>query len=207
MVGMPGLEPGNPEGADLQSAAVAAVPHPHSVIKNSLGNNIPCKRFEILRLVQILVNVYPVSGRIHSLFSAHPQLRPCVFNAVESPSALCNQNWPRDFVSGPKNNFWSRQRESNPQPTVYKTVALPLSHAGGSVEYSRYRPRALAAKKLPELFSLLRRQPVLQRHALALPCGVLALVLVGQDVNIVDEDVARDLGHRDAAHRGPNGRV
>ena len=29
MVGMPGLEPGNPEGADLQSAAVAAVPHPH----------------------------------------------------------------------------------------------------------------------------------------------------------------------------------
>ena len=28
MVGMPGLEPGNPEGADLQSAAVAAVPHP-----------------------------------------------------------------------------------------------------------------------------------------------------------------------------------
>lgn len=26
--------------------------------------------------------------------------------------------------------FWSQQRESNPQPTVYKTVALPLSHAG-----------------------------------------------------------------------------
>ena len=29
MVGMLGLEPRNPEGADLQSAAVAAVPHPH----------------------------------------------------------------------------------------------------------------------------------------------------------------------------------
>ena len=35
MVGMPGLEPGNPEGADLQSAAVAAVPHPHSLFKHS----------------------------------------------------------------------------------------------------------------------------------------------------------------------------
>ena len=33
-VGMPGLEPGNPEGADLQSAAVAAVPHPHSIFKH-----------------------------------------------------------------------------------------------------------------------------------------------------------------------------
>ena len=31
---MPGLEPGNPEGADLQSAAVAAVPHPHSLFKH-----------------------------------------------------------------------------------------------------------------------------------------------------------------------------
>ena len=34
---MPGLEPGNPEGADLQSAAVAAVPHPHSVFKHLRG--------------------------------------------------------------------------------------------------------------------------------------------------------------------------
>ena len=33
MVGMLGLEPRNPEGADLQSAAVAAVPHPHTVFK------------------------------------------------------------------------------------------------------------------------------------------------------------------------------
>ena len=31
MVGIPGLEPGNPEGADLQSAAVAAVPYPHKI--------------------------------------------------------------------------------------------------------------------------------------------------------------------------------
>ena len=207
MVGMPGLEPGNPEGADLQSAAVAAVPHPHSVIKNSPGNNVPCKRFEILRLVQILVNVYPVSGRIHSSFSAHPQLKAYVYMARDCRSASLNQKWPREYISGPKNNFWSRQRESNPQPTVYKTVALPLSHAGGSVEYSRYWPRALAAKELPELFSLLRRQSVLERHALALSGSVLALVLMRQDVHIVDKHVARDLGHGYAAHRGSNGRV
>ena len=25
---------------------------------------------------------------------------------------------------------WSQQQESNPQPTDYKSVALPLSHAG-----------------------------------------------------------------------------
>ncbi len=26
--------------------------------------------------------------------------------------------------------LWSRRQESNPQPTVYKTVALPLSYVG-----------------------------------------------------------------------------
>ena len=41
MVGMLGLEPRNPEGADLQSAAVAAVPHPHSVFKHRTGRT-PC---------------------------------------------------------------------------------------------------------------------------------------------------------------------
>ena len=41
MVGMPGLEPGNPEGADLQSAAVAAVPHPHSVFKHLWESSTP----------------------------------------------------------------------------------------------------------------------------------------------------------------------
>ena len=81
MVGMLGLEPRNPEGADLQSAAVAAVPHPHSVIKNSLRTNVPCKREKIVRLGQILVNVYHVSGRILSSISAHPQVR----GAVEKP--------------------------------------------------------------------------------------------------------------------------
>lgn len=27
-------------------------------------------------------------------------------------------------------NFWSQWRDSNPQPTVYKTGALPLRHTG-----------------------------------------------------------------------------
>ena len=41
----------------------------------------------------------------------------------------------------PARDSWSRQRESNPQPTVYKTVALPLSHAGVSVHDSGSRGR------------------------------------------------------------------
>ena len=41
MVGMPGLEPGNSERADLQSAAVAAVPHPHSVFKHLWESSTP----------------------------------------------------------------------------------------------------------------------------------------------------------------------
>ena len=44
MVGMIGLEPMNPEGADLQSAAVAAVPHPHAVFKLLAAGFVPCKR-------------------------------------------------------------------------------------------------------------------------------------------------------------------
>ena len=40
---------------------------------------------------------------------------------------------------------WSRQRESNPQPTVYKTVALPLSHAGELVHNSGYALKMLGS--------------------------------------------------------------
>ena len=33
--------------------------------------------------------------------------------------------------------LWSQRQESNPQPTDYKSVALPLSHAGASGAYAR----------------------------------------------------------------------
>lgn len=44
---------------------------------------------------------------------------------------------------------WSRQRESNPQPTVYKTVALPLSHAGVFVHDSGSMRRREARSSRP----------------------------------------------------------
>ena len=50
MVGMLGLEPRNPEGADLQSAAVAAVPHPHTVFKPPSGAVAPRSGRDITRL-------------------------------------------------------------------------------------------------------------------------------------------------------------
>ena len=33
--------------------------------------------------------------------------------------------------------LWSQRQESNPQPTDYKSVALPLSHAGASGAHAR----------------------------------------------------------------------
>ena len=74
MVGMPGLEPGNPEGADLQSAAVAAVPHPHSVFK-LLWKGRPFQAEEILRRGKLIVNVYHATGRIPLIFPAQWQVR------------------------------------------------------------------------------------------------------------------------------------
>ena len=77
MVGMPGLEPGNPEGADLQSAAVAAVPHPHSVFK-LLWKGRPFQAEEILRRGKLIVNVYHATGRIPLIFPAQLQVKRLV---------------------------------------------------------------------------------------------------------------------------------
>ena len=52
MVGMPGLEPGNSERADLQSAAVAAVPHPHSVFKHLWESSTPQAEMNNKRLLK-----------------------------------------------------------------------------------------------------------------------------------------------------------
>ena len=92
---MHGLEPWNPEGADLQSAAVAAVPHPqlHLVfqafterymsVKSELYELVSfsvCLAFslaffakeararEILEFETTSVNLNPVAGRILSTF-------------------------------------------------------------------------------------------------------------------------------------------
>ena len=54
--------------------------------------------------------------------------------------------------------FWSQRQESNPQPTDYKSVALPLSHTGevfrgraaasASRAFARTRERSLYDNKL-----------------------------------------------------------
>src|SRR3954451_380364 len=36
--------------------------------------------------------------------------------------------------------YWSRRQESNPQPAVYKTAALPLSYVGPNRRHSRSEP-------------------------------------------------------------------
>ena len=78
MVGMPGLEPGNPEGADLQSAAVAAVPHPHSVFKPLAR----CCRLQAkgnIRPTEKLVNLIPSNppSRAYPYHQTFITLRTC----------------------------------------------------------------------------------------------------------------------------------
>ncbi len=43
---------------------------------------------------------------------------------------LCNTQYSHPAVIFFTNEEWSQQRDLNPRPTVYKTVALPLSYAG-----------------------------------------------------------------------------
>ena len=101
MVGILGLEPRNPEGADLQSAAVAAVPYPQMPFSSTLKVivcAVPCGLThagslvelpyylvsgKILRLNKNLVNVIHPTGRILSNFSTIPSIFldmiPCCF--------------------------------------------------------------------------------------------------------------------------------
>jgi hypothetical protein len=68
------------------------------------------------------------------------------------------KNAPR--VSSTKR--WSRRWDSNPQPPVYKTGALPLSYAGGKLA-------ALAGKTLKKLLAILTRtRPRLSRPPISL---------------------------------------
>ena len=62
MVGMPGLEPGNPEGADLQSAAVAAVPHPHFPFSSTRRLFFAVKRRGYYDVFLFLSTVYTHPG-------------------------------------------------------------------------------------------------------------------------------------------------
>ena len=48
--------------------------------------------------------------------------------AFAAPAALGMGEVPEPF--GPRGATWSRWRDLNPRPTVYETVALPLSYTG-----------------------------------------------------------------------------
>ena len=100
MVGMPGLEPGNPEGADLQSAAVAAVPHPHSVFKHSSVAFFlfaPVKRERILPCKTTLVNVLLPAGRIHTTIPAQLQVKRGVRTSARPSKQPLGLPRPKSF--------------------------------------------------------------------------------------------------------------
>ena len=79
------------------------------------------------------------------------RIRTCVDPKVDGFTARCH--WPLDHPSirgrlgtGPGGLFlislsFSWREESNPQPTDYKSVALPLSYASILLIYSKARPK------------------------------------------------------------------
>ena len=114
MVGMLGLEPRNPEGADLQSAAVAAVPHPHSVFSHPQGAFSPASGESFTTMQPPCQRSTPDPGVSITTSCTHPQVRTIVWWREKDIEAAAS-------CHGLERIFWSRQRESNPQPTVYKS--------------------------------------------------------------------------------------
>lgn len=94
MVGMPGLEPGNPEGADLQSAAVAAVPHPHFSVFKHLSAFVLRQADRIVRRLYQLVNALHPPGRIYTTKPAHPQVQALFLIA----NTFCSHDAEPKFV-------------------------------------------------------------------------------------------------------------
>ena len=66
----------------------------------------------------------------------------CVMRLKEN-SASANDRYVKRYCLLVGIERTSRRRESNSQPTVYKTVALPLSYVGGKCCFSRKIPRFL----------------------------------------------------------------
>ena len=99
MVGMLGLEPRNPEGADLQSAAVAAVPHPHSVFKHLRSALHPASEKDNTLQSQNL-----------STYTPHPGVSSPRFDHIPSSEGMHlspnagsgTKNGPREISLGPK---------------------------------------------------------------------------------------------------------
>ena len=186
----------NPEGADLQSAAVAAVPHPQSLSNSQTCSVLRCLVFEqmntktgwgivstnhfqytrpgvsLCRSDAIIISKFPAcnskrpgsakgTGPSHSMEPAtgiaasfrslHPLrgFAPCELRWKTHPRFLSfapvsGFDSRRAIAKGPDpprepglHTLWSQRQESNPQPTDYKSVALPLSHAGTHDAHAR----------------------------------------------------------------------
>ena len=191
---MLGLEPRNPEGADLQSAAVAAVPHPqlpYSCLMRSISVRLKRKQWNVTtrsracqqKRSNTRVRAYlhhsltstcalaccsnagsipthmkrdrcrgPASslepatgirgrrGRPHPLRASGPRALRWATLARRPAPRLCrfdsdpHETGPLPATATGPQAPWSQRQESNLQPTDYKSVALPLSHAGALVQ-------------------------------------------------------------------------
>ena len=187
---MLGLEPRNPEGADLQSAAVAAVPHPqlpYSCLMRSISVRLKRKQWNVTtrsracqqKRSNTRVRAYlhhsltptcalaccsnagsipthmkrarcrPWSQRQESAVGGADRIRfgpPALARCagrrsrVASAPRLCrfdsdpHETGPLPATATGPQAPWSQRQESNLQPTDYKSVALPLSHAGALVQ-------------------------------------------------------------------------
>ena len=108
MVGMLGLEPRNPEGADLQSAAVAAVPHPHFPFSSHYEEPRPFTAQEILQGEGVLVNEIHLSGRL--LFPAPQSLELGGYiDPFLDTYATTKPNIQRAPTSGAREGIWSQR--------------------------------------------------------------------------------------------------
>ena len=129
MVGILGLEPRNPEGADLQSAAVAAVPYPRMPFSSTLEAivyAVPCGLTyaeslvellyylvsgKILRLNKNLVNVIHPTGRILSNFfynSKRFSRHDSMWFLVATPSGFLVTT-PSGFLATTSSGFLARR--------------------------------------------------------------------------------------------------
>ena len=136
MVGMLGLEPRNPEGADLQSAAVAAVPHPHfnyqATPHGNRTNGLSPLEFRLFHASGEILRRRARSCQMIPPCRAYPNHHFCIF-PVQS---LCLEFYkpfycpelrkkPEEFFLLAQNFFWSWWPGSNRRQLVYKTRALP----------------------------------------------------------------------------------
>lgn len=154
MVGILGLEPRNPEGADLQSAAVAAVPYPQMPFSSTLKVivcAVPCGLThagslvelpyylvsgKILRLNKNLVNVIHPTGRILSNFSTIPSdflnTIPCGF--YHNFKRVSRHNSTGFLVTTP-NEFLARRIQAF--TVVYRSHT---QNATNALKFARKKP-------------------------------------------------------------------